>query len=470
MNVISKDGKTYTFHLRKGIKFANGDPMTAQSFIDEFERVLGKDGTVSQGEGFLDPIVVGSTAYNKAKVKPKSISGVSAPNPYTLVIHLTKPEPFFLNILAMPFFSAVDQKYIDQVGAKAFDTRDMMGTGPFEVVPKSVTPNGMVMVRNPLYWRKDQWGNRLPYLDKVTININKNGDVDSLHFQQGTTAIIGNLFQGIPSSSFPKFKTDPNLKKTLYSAPQNAVWYIGQNVKIAPFNNAKVRVALEYAINKARIIQLLNGRGQVANQPLPPGLQGYVKNMPASVNYTYNPSKAKALLAAAGYGPNKKLSITLYSQNDPDFNKIANAIAYDLQQIGVNCKIHLMDDNAFWNEAEQGKFGWFIGGWIQDFPDASDFLNTLLNSDEAPSNNMTNYSNPQVDEWLNKAQTDPNQAERWKLYEKVTIQVMKDAAWIPLYYPVAYYAAQTWVHGFYISPTLPDPLQYVWIDPGHSQG
>lgn len=463
---VSTDGKTYTFHIRQGVTFSNGDPVTAQSFVDEIERVLGKDGTVSQGEGFVDPIIVGSTAYHKQKHPTGTVSGITTPDKYTLVIKLTKPEAFFPMIMAMPFFSAVDQTYINKVGAKAFDATKMMGSGPFMV--QSNNANGQVWVRNPHYWQTDQYGNRLPYLDKVTIRINKNGNVDSLNFENGTTALIGNLMAGIPSSNFPVFKSNPNLKKDLVSLSLNAIWYLGQNSTIAPFNNPKVRVALEYAINKAKLVQLLNGRGQVANQPLPPGLPGYMKNLPAAVNYTYNPAKAKALLKAAGV---PKATITLYSQNDPDFIKLTQSIANDINALGWTAKIKLMDGNAYWNTNEKGTFGLAYDGWFQDFPDPSDFLNTLLNSNERPANNMTMYKNTQVDAWLNKAQTDPNQQERLNLYNKVTVQVMKDGAWLPLYYPVVYYAAQQWVHNFYIQPvTSNDPLQYIWIDAGHNQG
>jgi len=461
---VSSDGKTYTFQIRHGVSFTNGDPVTAQSFVDEFERVLGKGGINSPGEGFVDPIIVGSTDYHNHKAT--AIRGLSTPDPYTLVIKLTKPEPFFPMVIAMPFFSAVDQKYITSVGANAFDVNKAMGTGPFML--QTATGNTVVLVKNSHYWKTDSAGNHLPYLDKVTINVNKNGTVDALHFEQGSTAVIGNLFGGIPSSSFPIFEQNPKLKKTLVSEAQNEVWFIGQSSKYAPFSNPKVRVALEYAIDKKKIVQLENGRGQVANQPLPPGIDGYMNSLPENVDYTYDPAKAKQLLAAAGY-PNG-FTTTLYSMNDPDFVKITNSIQNDLETIGIKCNIRMLDDNEYWTEAEQGKFPLFIGGWVQDFPDPSDFLNTLLNGNEAPYNNMTWYNNPQVNAWLNQAQTDTNQTERSALYNKVTLQMLSDGPWIPLYYPVDYSAAQTWVHGFYISPVLPDPLQYMWVDAGHSAG
>lgn len=457
---VSKDGKTYTFQIRPGVKFWNGDPVTAQSFVDEFQRVLSPS-VGSPGEGFLDPIVVGSTAYNKGKAK--TVSGIKAIGKYTLQIKLTKPEPFFLQVLAMPFFSAVDQAFIDKVGNKAFDSQTAMGTGPFEL--SKYTGTQVVLKKNPDYFMKDKYGNRLPYLDQITINVNKNDQVDALHFEDGQTALIADLFAGIPSSVYPTFLNSPTLKKDIIKAPSNATYYLGLNNKLAPFNNVKVRQAVEYAINKQRIVQLLNNRFMVADQPLPPGIDGYMKNLPASVDYKYNPAKAKALLKQSGV---KDLNVTLYSENTADAEKIDDQIQSDMNAVGFHVKIDSMDWNSFLTLTEKGKAQAFQLAWIQDFPDASDFLNTLFNSNEiASGNNASMYDNKQVDSWLNEAETDTNQAQRIQLYDKATVQIMKDAPWVPLYYGEFVYAVQPWVHGFYINPTLMDPLQAIWIDKSH---
>ncbi|MCL6633506.1 MAG: hypothetical protein K6T63_12850, partial [Alicyclobacillus herbarius] len=108
--------------------------------------------------------------------------------------------------------------------------------------------------------------------------------------------------------------------------------------------------------------------------------------------------------------------------------------------------------------------------WIQDLPDASDFLNTLFNSNQAPTNNNTNYSNPQVDKWLEQAQYSNDQNERNQLYAKITDKVMEDAAWVPIYYDVFTAAVQPWVHGFYLPKAGTDPLALIWIDKSHQKG
>lgn len=458
---VSPNGKVYTFHLRPGLKFSNGDTVTAQSFVDEFDRVLSKS-INSPAEGFLDPILQGSHAYYEGKAK--SVSGLKAVNANTLQITLTAPEAFFVQVLAMPFFAPVDMKFIDKVGNTAFDSKETMGNGPF--VLSSVSPSTYVLTKNPLYWEKDAQGNRLPYLNQVNININANTELDALNFQKGQTAFMGMMTNGVPSTAWPQFISTPSLKKTIMQLPSNATYYIGFNNKIKPFNNVLVRQAMEYAINRTRIAKLLDNRVQVANQPLPPGIDGYEKNLPADLQYHYNPAKAKQLLKQAGF-PNG-FTTTLYSSNDTDTVKIDNAVQSDLAAVGVKLNIVQEAWGTFLANNEKGTVTpVFQLAWLQDFPDASDFLNTLFNTNQQPANNSTMYSNKQVDALLNKAQTSTDSAARSKMYAEVTNQIMKDADWDPMYYGLFQYAVQPWVHGFYINQTLMDPIQDVWIDASH---
>lgn len=471
---VSKDGLTYTFHLRNDVKFWNGDPVTAQSFITEFYRVLSPN-MGSGGAGFFTDIV-GAADYNAGK--SKTISGLSAPNKYTLVIHLVKPEPFLLDALTMNFISAVDPKYIESVGnhqlyAKnpAFDSTKAMGSGPFEL--NTINPNQIILTKNPNYWRTDSYGQKLPYLDKVTINISTNDVTDTEHFEQGQTAWIGWNFggDGIPSDEYPTFMANPKYKAMTSTKVMNSVWYVGMNMKVGPTANPLVRQAIMYGINKKAIIQLMNGRGQVANQPLPPGVPGYVKNLPADATYTYNPTKAKQLLKQAGYSTSHPLTIDYYDQNSPDSVKIDTAIQAQLAKIGIKLNLHLTSWATFLDKAESGQADMFWLGWIQDFPDASDFLNTLFNFPaEGAVNDSTNYNNPQVNAWLNDAEYSTDQAQRIQDYEKATIQIMKDAPWDPMYYDVFTSAVQPWVHGFYIPDVQEDPIEWVWLDKSHIQG
>jgi ABC-type transport system substrate-binding protein len=454
----SADGKTWTFNLRTGVKFWNGDPVTAQSFIDEFERVATK-ATASGGEGFIEDIQ-GEPAFNSGKAK--TISGLSAPNDHTLVIKLAQPDGQFLYKIAMPFFSAVDQSFINKVGDKTFDATQAMGSGPYEL--KSVNSSQIVITKNPHYWEKDSYGQSLPYLNQITFRINNNAQLDALNFEQGKTAMLeGNM--GIPSSAFPHFQATPSLNKLMSHATQNSVFYLGLNNNIAPFNNPVARQAIEYAVDKQKIIKLFNGRGIVANQPLPPGLPGYQKSLPTDATYSYNPTKAKALLKQAGVKPGT--TITLYSSNDPDQMKEDESVQEDLKAVGINLVIKATTWATFLNVSEAGKAQMFGSGWLQDYPDAGDFL-MLFESSQAPINNSAMYKNKQVDQWMAESNATTDQSKRIQLFGQITDQTMKDAPWVPLYYPIVYGAKQSWVHGWFAPAVLMDEFQYIWIDKGHS--
>lgn len=469
---VSPDGLTYTFHIRQGVQFWNHDALTAQDFVFELQRLLNPNmkPDPSPGSSFFMDIVGAQDYYNG---KAKTISGVSTPNDSTLVIRLAKPETFFLQVLALPFLSAVDPKFVNQVGNSALSTSKAMGTGPFELVSNSQSQ--VVLKRNPNYWQKDQYGNQLPYLNQVTFNVNTNTQLDVMHWEQGQTGFLSPWLtggNGLPTSAYPSIMSNPNYSKLVEKQPENSIAYIGLNVsktingKPNPLSNIDVRRAIEEAFDAEQIVKLNNSAVLPLNQPLPNGMQGYVQHLNPNATYSLNLNKAKQLLKQAGYS--NGLTLTMWDQNSPDARKMDQAFQSMMQQIGITVNLNEVSWSDFLAKEMSGSAQVFWGGWSQDFPDPSDFLNTLFNSNQRPQNNNTMYSNPQVDAWLNQAQYMTNQTERDALYAKVTNQVMSDATWVPVYQFVGYYTVQPWVHGFYTSPVMFDPLQYIWIEQNHS--
>lgn len=469
---ISTDGLTYTFHLQPNVKFWNGDPMTSKDFVFQLERILNKNmkpKPSSVSSFFLN--IQGANAYFNGQAK--SISGVSTPNDQTLVIKLVKPQAFFIQVLAEPFLVAVDPSFVNKVGNAAFDTTQAMGTGPFKL--ESISQGQTVLVKNQNYWKKDSHGQQLPYLDKITFNVNNDSQIDAMHWEQGQTAFMSPWTMGgdgIPSSQYPTIMHSPKYSQNVQKQPENTIAYIGLNSsktidgKPNPLSNVNVRKAIEYGFNDAQMVQLKNNAVLPLNQPLPSGLQGYVKKLDSDATYGLNIAKAKQLLQQAGYA--NGLTLTLWDQNTPDARKQDQAFQAMMQQIGIKVNLQEVTWNDFLSKEESGTAQMFFGGWEQDFPDPSDFLNTLLNSSQSPVNNCAMYNNPQVDQWLNEAQYMTDQAHRNELYAKVVNQAMADAIWVPVYQQVGYYSIQSWVHGFYTSPVMADPLAYIWIDQSHS--
>ncbi|GMA59954.1 ABC transporter substrate-binding protein [Alicyclobacillus fastidiosus] len=447
---ISPDGKTYTFHLAKGVKFWNGDSVTAQSFIDEFERVLSKR-VNSPGEGFIDPIIEGSTAYHNGQAK--DVSGLSAPNDDTLVIKLTKPEPFFLQVLAQEFFSAVDMKYINSVGNAAFAFKPM-GTGPFEL--KSYKQGQMLtLVKNPHYFIPNT-----PKLDEVDISIQSNETISAMRFEQGTTAFI-DYNQNIDSQDFISMMKNPKYKGDFYKEPLNTLGYLNINNQLGPFKNKLVRQAVNYAINRQQLVQLQNGRATEAYQILPPNMPGYESNLPSSLKYAYNPQKAKELLREAGY--KNGFSTEILTPNDESTVKLVESIQADLDAVGIKTAIKPVTLSAYSPLAQSGKEPLVYEIWSQDFPDPYDFLDSFLNKRNIPSINFSFYDNPTVNKELDQAANMAQGPARIALYQKIQNQALADAALAPLYYPVQYAVVQPWVKGFYMNPVHLDPLQDISV-------
>lgn len=451
---ISNGGKTYTFHI-KDAKFWNGDPVTAQSFITEFERVL-NPATQSQGSAFIDPLVVGSDAY--AKGHASTISGMKALDSHTLQINLQNQSATFLYVLAMPFFSAVDPAYTNKHPESYINTHPM-GTGAFELT-SFVSGQNYVLTKNPNYFKKG-----IPYLNKIVFNVNTSPQAMMLHFEQGNTGLMGynTSGNGVPPQDYLPLSTNPKFAKDLVKSVMVSTDYIGLNCKYGPTANVKVRRALEYAVNKDQIVKVLSGNAIPANQIIPPSMPaGYEKNLPADATYTYNPALAKKLLAAAGYPHG--FTTTIYADNTmPTDAQMAEVVQQDFANIGVKANLNLTSWDTFLNNNETGKQDVFKLAWVEDFPDPSDFLNVLFNTNEAPVNNSTNFSNSQVDALLNKGATMPAGTARDNVYKQAQNLIMAQAPWIPLDNMEFVAAVQPWLKGYYYNAQLMDPLAYMWI-------
>ncbi|PWI57625.1 hypothetical protein BM613_07470 [Sulfoacidibacillus thermotolerans] len=300
------------------------------------------------------------------------------------------------------------------------------------------------------------------------FNINNSPSAVLFLFEQGQTGLISWNQTGIPSEDYLPLSNNPKYSGDIVKQTEVATNYFGLNCKYGPTANVNVRRALEYAVNKQVIVRILDGLAVPANQIIPPSMPaGYEQTLPAQDQYTYDPALAKKLLAQAGYPHG--FSTTIYTDNSsPSDLKTAEAIQQMFAQVGVRAQINQTSWNTFLTNNETGKQDMFTLAWIEDFPDPSDFLNTLFNTNESPVNNSTNYSNSQVDALLNKGALMPAGTARDNVYKQAQNIILSQAPWIPLVYPVYAAAVQPWVKGFYINPNLTDPLQYMWVVPHNS--
>ena len=419
---ISEDGTTYTFTLRKGVTFHNGRELTAEDVKYSLDRVTNPK-TQSPGAGFFSSI----EGYDAvAAGEAESLSGVTVIDPYTIEIKLSRPDATFLHVMAINFSSVVPKEAVEEWGPDF--GKHPVGSGAFKLADWTLGQS-LTFERN-----KDYWHEGVPKLDQITFEIGLEPIVALLRLQQGQADIPGD---GIPPAKFLEVTQDPNFKDLVIEGGQLQTGYITMNVKMPPFDNLKVRQAVNMAINKDRVVRIINGRAVPANQPLPPTMPGYAKDYQG---YPYDPEAAKALLAEAGFPDGFETELFVYN-TDPN-PRIAQSFQQDLAAIGIKAEIRsLAQANviAAGGEPDQAPMIWSGGmAWIADFPDPSNFYGPILGCAGAVKGgwNWSWYCNEELENKAIKADSMTASAqkdERLELWRSIFIDIMGDAAWAPIF-------------------------------------
>ncbi len=421
-HTLSDDGLTYTFTLRDGVTFHNGRAMTAEDVKYSLDRVTNPK-TQSPGAGFFGSIA----GYDEmSSGDAESLSGVTVVDPKTISITLSRPDATFLHVMAINFSSVVPREVVEEFGEDF--GKHPVGTGAFELTDWTLGQH-LIFSRNEDYWKEG-----LPNLDQITFEVGQEPVVALLRLQQGEVDIPGD---GIPPAKFVEVSNDEQFKDFIIEGGQLQTGYITMNVKMPPFDNKAVRQAVNMAINKDRIVRVINGRAVVANQPLPPTMPGYA---PDYEGYAYDPDAAKAMLAEAGFAEGFETELYVYN-TDPN-PRIAQSIQQDLKAIGINASIKsLAQANviAAGGEPDQAPMIWSGGmAWIADFPDPSNFYGPILGCAGAVPGgwNWSWYCNEELDAKAVAADgmTDPAKtAEREQMWREIYLSIMEDAPWVPVF-------------------------------------
>ena len=419
---ISKDGLSYTFKLHKGVKFHNGREIVAQDVKYSLERTTNAK-TESPGAGFFDSIS-GMEAYKKGKAK--EVSGITVVDPSTVKFTLTRPDATFLHAMAINFASIVPKEAVDKAG-KDFGKK-IVGSGAY-MLSEWKLGQQLVLKRNPDYFVKG-----LPKLDQITFQLGLEPMTAILKLEKGEADFAGD---GIPPAKFLQLRNDPKLKDLIIEGGQLQTGYVTMNVQMKPFDKVEVRQAVNMAIDKARIVKIINNRAVPANQPLPPTMPGYDKDYKG---YAFDPVKARELLKQAGL--EKGFETEMYVYNLDPNPRIAQAIQEDLSKIGIKVKLkNLAQANviAAGGKAKTAPMIWSGGmAWIADFPDPSNFYGPILGCTGATAGgwNWSWYCNKELDARATAADamSDPaKSAERALLWKGIFTDVMKDAPWAPIF-------------------------------------
>ena len=425
------DAQTWTFHLRN-VRFHNGRQVTAQDFVYSWNRAVGS----VWWDFLMAPLVDSFTALN----------------PGTFQVTLNQPFTPLPSILAMPFLSVVPEETVETID------NNPVGTGPFAF--QHWTPGDeIVLVANEDYYEGH------PYLDRITYRF-YDGEGEMYNDFQANNLELS----PVPASEIPDVRDDPNaiFKNELFN------YYYGMHVDMSPFDDVRVRQALNYAVDKESVIKAVEGYREVADGFVPPGMQGYD---PAFPYYAYNPTEALSLLAQAGWsdtngndilddGAGNDLAIELWHWTGADDAAFAAAVAEDLRDIGdtaVGATVTISHTVRGEYLDNLDHYPMFMLRWGADYADPFDFLDPHFRT--GAESNHTGYSNLQVDAWLDQVKATLGQSVRLALYATIEAQVQEDAPTINLYYYGSAYVKQPYVHGLeLLYYPVATSMEKVWMD------
>ena len=436
MPTISNGGKTYTFALRHDVHFWNGRLATSADWIYSFERVINPATQAGAASFWMN--IQGAARY--AAHKAPHVSGLQALGQFGLRITLNSPDDSFLNVLAMPFGSVVDKNQIAKYG-KAYSLLHPMGTGSYMF--QEYTPGQrLILVRNPRYFLPG-----VGHVDRIEADLGVNSETAFLRIQHGQADLDGDE-PSIPSAEFLNVLHDPVWSKQLTRQVQVGTWYISMNVQVKPFDNVLVRRAVNMAINKPRLVRLVNGRATVTSTFLPPAMPGH-----GSFDlYPYNPAKARQLLAQAGYPHG--FSTTFLSDNVSDDPRIAQAIIPMLANIGITAQLKTVDSPTWLTlVGTPHKVAITWSQYYMDFPDPNDFFEPGLSCASAVPGSLNEswYCNPAVDALAHTLKGLADRTARLRQYPQLDMMMMRDAPIVPVMNPIHYDIHSLALHNYHYS-------------------
>lgn len=402
---ISEDGLTYTFHLREGVRFHDGSDFTAEAVKFTFERMLQEDHPFA------------STGPFPLAFFFSSVSSVEAPDALTAVFTLSEPYAPFLANMATPTGFIVSPAAVEQFGVDF--GRNPSGTGPFRFVEWRAN-EAVVIERNADYWDGPAASEAIVFRPITDANT------------RTAEMLAGGLdiMVEVPPVTLAQFRND---QYQIVEAAGAHLWFLILNCKEGPFADVRVRQAANYAVNKEALVNdVLEGTATVAAGPTPAAFNWAVN--PDVAPYPYDPDRARALLAEAGQ-PNPKITFLVTEGGSGMLDPVAmgTAIQADLAAVGFDVTIQTLEWNTFLDQVNpglEGKADMAEMAWMTNDPDTLPFL--ALRTEAWPTDGFNSgyYSNPAVDDLLNRARVSTSQDERAELYKEMQVIVHDDAPWL----------------------------------------
>jgi oligopeptide transport system substrate-binding protein len=451
---ISDDRCVYTFHLRANLKWSNGDPITADDYVQSYKRIL-TPSFAAEYAYLIFNFVKGAEEYYQGTLKDFAEVGFKAVDTRTLQVTLKNPTPYLLKLIASHYsWNVVPVKVIEKFGPLNQRRSDwtkagnLVSSGPFML--KEWLPNQkIVLARNPYYWDAAN-----VKLDELEFYPTEDLSNEERMFRAGQLDLTNEL----PVSKIDVYKK--KYPESLKIGPYLGVYFYRCNVTRPPLNDRRVRKALALAINRESLVKNVTRGGQIPAYAVSyPGTAGYTPMAKLEGGL----AEAKRLLAEAGYPDGKGLPPIEFLYNTHDGHR---AIAEAIQSmwhdnLGVEITLHNQEWKVYLDSQHSHNYQLQRAGWIADYVDPNVFLEIWTTDN---GNNDTLWSNAEYDRLFQTALAAKDDTERYEIYQKLDAILVDECPVIPIYHYTRVYALNPKVKGFY--PTLLDdhPYKYIWIE------
>ncbi|MCQ4080234.1 ABC transporter substrate-binding protein [Streptomyces sp. RB6PN25] len=437
----SQNATVWTYHLKKGLKFEDGTPITSADVKYGIERSFAPE--LSGGPPYFRDWLVGGAGYQGPYKDPQGLDSIATPDPWTIVFHLTKPEGDFPYLATMTQFAPVP---------KAKDTgtnyyKHPISSGPYEVAENQNDGVHLILKRNP-YWSTATDSQRKAYPDTVDVLAGLDPSVINQRLSAGTgnDADAVTTDTNLDPAELAQVSSDKQLASRVGTGHFGETYYLAFNPKVKPFDNIKVREAIAYAINRTSVVNAAGGSSLAdpATTFLPDQAAfGYTPYDPFPAGATGNPARAKELLKEAGYPNGLTVNLT-HESDDADYKgpALATAVQDALKAAGITVKFTAVQDDNYDNTIDSTKTepGFFLSGWGADWPSGAPFLAPIFDGRQIVTNgsnfNSAQLNDPTVNATIDRINTLTDHAAAARQWGALDQQIGQEALDVPLFHPI----------------------------------
>lgn len=456
---IGEDGLTYTFRLRGDVRFSNGRTVTAEDVRWSMEHMLHPD-TGSPGAVFYRRID-GFDDYRDRGAP--HIRGIEVVDERTVRFRLVEPDHTFLNLMAMIFAYPVPRENYEAHPSDV--SRHPIGTGAY-LLEEWEPGVRITFVRNPDYFLEGR-----PYPDRMVYELNLERAPAFLRFQN---ADLDHLHR-LPTTDYLWMRRAPAWAPYREEHALLDAWGLEMNCELPPFDDVHVRRAVAFAIDRDRWVRARANRIIPNGQPLPAAVAGYDPDLPGAHHFDLD--RAREEMALAGHPVREHDGewiaegideVELWVGEGSAGRAYGELAQQDLAGIGIRVRLRQVAFPIWLAETStRGRVQIFMGGWSADFPDASNFLDTLYHSraiHDTSSENRAFYASPELDALLDRAHLERDPEARAALYREASRMLVEDAPWAYIFSQTTLEAWQPYVHGYRPNPVWSQMYRDLWLD------